>query len=145
MSFLRRLKQRADLYNDFFRVAVWTWLLKNDEAAHVAAFSMAVAASTDQRRSMVACLYDPATEANVAYLLQLDAASQAKLTRRLFQLLSEISAKDWGFWDCVKVQRALKKADLEYYHAIERADSTVFLRRHPDLPNWVGVAVQPTR
>ncbi|MBI3666008.1 MAG: zinc ribbon domain-containing protein [Acidobacteria bacterium] len=132
---LRQMKQHASRLNDYFRAAAWTWLLKRDEAAHVAALWAAVTATGDQRASLAAYLRGLAAD-----FLPTEVGSDEQgreALARMLQLAAEISAKKWSMWDGLRIRRALEKADREYYSAIRPLDPTVFFRRHPDLPEWL--------
>ncbi|MGD0013552.1 MAG: hypothetical protein ABSD56_03880 [Bryobacteraceae bacterium] len=117
--------EAATSVGEYFFVATFTWLILNDEAAHIAAMASGMTAAGEQRAS---------TLVNLEKLTsQLDQEDR----RRVAQLSAFLQSKDWDLGDAFRARKALMQIDREYWRAMSnwygRADPDVFVRRHPEM------------
>jgi hypothetical protein len=120
-----KLHETAISVTEYFFVAAFTWLLRNDEAAHIAAIASGVTGARKQRASMLEWLE--------GLTRKLDQAQVAQVA----ELLAFLRSKDWGSADVFRARRALARVDREYWRAMSnwygKADPEVFVRRHPQM------------
>jgi hypothetical protein len=121
------LLKLADRINDYFANAVTVFLELGDSAARTAALAAAKVADTKQRASMVRFLRGIAGDWKETRGVQDEAHDN-------FQALAdEIESRDWRIED-IQVQKALLgEVDMEYLHALDGFDPTIFIHRYPHL------------
>jgi hypothetical protein len=141
MGFLKSLlgkavDNRLERFNDFFRAAVYAFVLTGDGAAYFAAFVAGVVNEGPGRRSFINYLKSFAADLEygkdpISLLLQDDARRFAAEKLRI--LADQIGTKDWEYPnDVVVMKRKLKEMSPLYLRGLEQYDPAVF-RRHPAM------------
>jgi hypothetical protein len=130
MSLLWRLFTDSKRINDYFANAVRVYTLTGDKHTRCAALCAAKVAATKQRSRMIAYLLAMAFD--IKHAMGDDAGAELP-TRRLLTLKKDIEAKNWNLIDAAREKDRLSELEPEYLEALNRADPSVFERKHPEL------------
>jgi len=132
--YIIRWKSHAKRINEYFCNAVRIFALTNDEDARIAIVTSAKVAAKKQRSSMVKYLQTMASD------LQKMSNNESKLKpltdnfiESLIDLGEEISSREWTKSDINKQKEKLGNINSEYLVALDKADPTIFARKHPQL------------
>jgi hypothetical protein len=134
MSFLWRLFTHSKRINDYFANAVRVYALTGHEHTRSAALTAAKIATRKQRSRMIAYLL--ATAFDIEHALGDDPGAELSI-QRLISLKKDIEAKDWNVTDAVREKERLSELEPEYLEALNRADPSVFERKHPERDDGV--------
>jgi len=55
------------------------------------------------------------------------------IAESLDELAEEISSREWAIVDVIKQKEELKNINPDYLAALDKADSTIFAQKHPEL------------
>ena len=124
------LNRGGEHVNEYFYKAVQVWLLQNDENARIAALAAVKTASPHAQRDCVGKLR----------VIHFELSAQKhpdklKKARLLKDFIDEIKTKVWTVEEATKERETLYKAEPEYASALNKYDSTVFIRRYPEMKN----------
>ena len=132
--YIFRGKSQAKKLNDYFCNAVRVYALTNAEDARIAIITAAKMAAKKQRSSMVKYLQSMAS--GIQKVTEKD-PQQKSLTdlfvKSSIELAEEISSKDWTPDDISKQKEELGNINADYLVALDKGDSKVFSRKHPQL------------
>jgi len=130
MSFLWRLFTHSKRINDYFANAVRVYALTGDEHTRCAALSAAKVAARKQKSRMIAYLLAMAFD--IKHAMGDDPGAELPI-QRLLTLKRDIEAKNWNLTDAAREKDRLSELEPEYLEALNRADPSVFERKHPEL------------
>lgn len=132
--FIFRGKLQAKKINDYFSKAVRVYALTNEEDVRTAIVTVAMIASKKQRASMVNYLQKIGSD------LKKMADNDSELKPFIDKFISssnklaeEISSSEWTISDIHTQKKELGNINPEYLLALEKADSTIFIKKHPQL------------
>jgi len=132
--FIFRGKSRAKKINDYFCNAVRVYALTNEEDARIAILTAAKVAAKKQRGSMVKYLQSMASDLEKMSEEKSEIKPHIdKFVKSSIELAEEISLRDWTINDITKQKEDLGNINPEYLAALDKADPTVFAKRHPQL------------
>jgi hypothetical protein len=117
----------ADRINDYFANAVSVFAQVGELAARAAALTAAIVADTETRASMVRYLHSAARDWQAVF----GDAKQA--CERLLDLAREIESRGFQLEDLRAQKIVLGSIDVQYLHALDGFDPTIFVHRHPEV------------
>jgi len=131
---LLRMKSQAKRINDYFCNAVKVYAFTGGQDARIAVVAAAKVAAAAQRNSMVAYLRGMASD-----LKQMSETEPEfrpltdQFVEAAAQLEKDIFLKDWTISDIREQKKELRKANPDYFNALNKADPSVFARKLPHL------------
>ena len=132
--FIIRVKSRTKRINDFFCNAARVFALINENDARVAIITTATVTSKKQRGSMVNYLRSMASDMRKVSENNPETKSHIyNISESLDELAEEISSREWAIVDVIKQKEELKNINPDYLAALDKADSTIFAQKHPEL------------
>ncbi len=129
-----RKKLRAKRINEYFSNAVRVYALTNEEDARVAIVTAAKIAAKKQRGSMIKSLKRIASDINK--MSENDSKLKPhtdKFVKSSIELAEEISSREWTPSEINKQKEELGSINSEYLVALDKADPTIFAKKHPQL------------
>jgi ribonuclease HII len=113
---------------------VRVYALTNNDDARIAIITSAKIAAKRQRSSMIKYLQRMVTEIKKKYEndTELEHVTD-NFVQSSIELVEEISSKAWTISDINKQKEELGKVNSEYLVALEKADPTIFAKKHPQL------------
>ena len=130
-----RKKSHEKRINAYFIRAVRLYALTNKEDARIAIVTAAMVAAKKQRSSMVKYLQSMAS--GIKKMIEKDSKIKhhtAKFVELVFELVEEISSREWTVSDIIKQKEELGNINSEYLVALdEKTDPTIFEKKHPQL------------
>ena len=132
--YIIRGKSRAKRINEYFCNAVRVYALTNEEDARIAIVTAAKVAAKTQRGSMVKSLQRIASDINK--MSENDSKLKPftdKFIESSIELAEEISSREWTINEITKQKEELANINQEYLVALDKADPTIFSRKHPQL------------
>ncbi|MFC1844312.1 hypothetical protein ACFLZ5_05925 [Thermodesulfobacteriota bacterium] len=133
--YIFRKKSHEKRLNAYFCNAVRLYALTNEEDARIAIITAAKVASKSQRGSMVKYLQSMAS--GIKKMIEKDSKIKhhtAKFVELVFELVEEISSREWTVSDIIKQKEELGNINSEYLVALdEKTDPTIFEKKHPQL------------
>ena len=132
--YIIRWKSHAKRINEYFCNAVRIYALTNDEDARIAIVTAAMVAAKKQRGSMVKYLQGMATD--IKKMSEKDSKIKPltdSFIESSFELAEEISSREWTISDINKQKEKLGNINSEYLVALDKADPTIFAKKHPQL------------
>lgn len=129
-----RRKLRAKRINEYFSNAVRVYALTNEEDARVAIVTAAKVAAKKQRVSMIKSLKRIASDINK--MSENDSKLKPltdKFVKSSIELAEEISSREWTPSEINKQKEELGSINSEYLVALDKADPTIFAKKHPQL------------
>ena len=129
-----RKKTREKRINAYFCTAVRVYALTDEEDARVAILTAAKVSAKKQRGSMVKYLQSMASD--IKNMSDNDSKLKPhtdKFVESSIELAEEISSKEWTISDITKQKEELGSINSEYLVALDKADSTIFAKKHPQL------------
>jgi hypothetical protein len=131
MIFLKSLLFRhSKSIRDYFADAVRIYILRGEEAARCAAIAAAKGAGKKQRQFMIESLSKMAL--NVMRNSP-DRVTRKSIADRILSLKDAVELKDGRAGDFKAEIEKLSKMNEEYLASFNRADPSVFKRKHPQL------------
>jgi DNA-directed RNA polymerase alpha subunit len=127
-------KTREKRRNAYFCTAVRVYALTDEEDVRIAILTAAKAAAKKQRESMVKYLQKMASD--IKNMTEIDAKVKPhtdKFAESSIELAKEISSMEWTPSDINKQKEELGNINSEYLDALEKADPTIFSKKHPQL------------
>jgi DNA-directed RNA polymerase alpha subunit len=127
-------KTRDKRMNAYFCTAVRVYALTDEEDVRIAILTAAKAAAKKQRESMVKYLQKMASD--IKNMTEIDAKVKPhtdKFAESSIELAKEISSMEWTPSDINKQKEELGNINSEYLDALEKADPTIFSKKHPQL------------
>ena len=132
--YIYRRKSHEKRINAYFRNAVRLYALTNDEEARIAIITAAKVAAKRQRGSMVKYLQGMASD--IKKMSENDSKLNphvAEFVESSIKLAEEISSREWTTSDIIKQKAELGNISSEYLVALDKADPTIFAKKHPQL------------
>ena len=132
--YLYRKKAREKQMNAYFCTAVRVYALTDEEDVRIAILTAAKAAAKKQRESMVKYLQTMASD--IKNMTEIDAKVKPhtdKFAESSIELAKEISSMEWTPSTINKQKEELGNINSEYLDALEKADPTIFSKKHPQL------------
>jgi hypothetical protein len=132
--YIIRGKSRAKRINEYFCNAVRVYALTNEEDARLAIVTAAKVAAKTQRGSMVISLKRIASDINK--MSENDSKLKPftdKFIESSIELAEEISSREWTINEITKQKEELANINQEYLVALDKADPTIFSKKHPQL------------
>ena len=132
--YIIRSKSHAKRINEYFCNAVRLYALTNEEDARVAILTAAMVAAKRQRSSMVNYLQSMASD--IKKMSEKDSKLiplTDKFIEASFELVEEISSREWTTSEINQQKEKLGDMNSEYLAALDKADPTIFARKHPQL------------
>jgi hypothetical protein len=132
--YIFRRKSHGKRINAYFCNAVRLYALTNEEDARIAIVTAAKVAPKRQRGSMVKYLQSMASD--IKNMSENDSKLKPhtdKFVESSIELAEEISSKEWTISDITKQKEELGSINSEYLVALDKADSTIFSKKHPQL------------
>lgn len=129
-----RKKLRAKRINEYFSSAVRVYALTNEEDARVAIVTAAKVTAKKQRDSMIKSLKRIASDINK--MSENDSKLKPhtdKFVKSSIELAEEISSREWTPSEINKQKEELGSINSEYLVALDKADPTIFAKKHPQL------------
>jgi hypothetical protein len=120
--------------NAYFCAAVRIYALTDEEDARIAIVTAAKAATKKQRGSMVEYLQSMASD--IKNMSEIDPKVKPhtdKFVESSIELAEKISSREWTISDINKQKEELGNINLEYLVALDKADPSIFAKRHPQL------------
>ena len=127
-------KTREKRMNAYFCTAVRVYALTDEEDVRIAILTAAKAAAKKQRESMVKYLQKMASD--IKNMTEIDSKVKPhtdKFAESSIELAKEISSMEWTPSDINKQKEELGNINSEYLDALEKADPTIFSKKHPQL------------
>ena len=127
-------KTRDKRMNAYFCNAVRVYALTDEEDVRIAILTAAKAAAKKQRESMVKYLQKMASD--IKNMTEIDSKVKPhtdKFAESSIELAKEISSMEWTPSDINKQKEELGNINSEYLDALEKADPTIFSKKHPQL------------
>ena len=132
--FIIRGRSHAKRINDYFCNAARVYALVNENDARVAILATAKVASKKQRGSMVNYLQSMASDMRKVSENKPETKNHIyNIADSLDELAKEISSREWAMADVLKQKEELGNINPKYLVALEKADSTIFSQKHPEL------------
>ena len=129
-----RGKSRAKRINQYFSNAVRVYALTKDEDARVAIITAAKVAPKTQRGSMIKSLQRIASDINKMSENDSNLKTHTdKFVKSSIKLAEEISLQEWTLGEINKQKEELGSINSEYLVALDKADPTIFAKKHPQL------------
>ena len=133
-AYIIRRKSHARRLNNYFCNAVRVYALTNNDDARIAIVTSAKVAAKSQRSSMIKYLQRMVTEIKKKYENDTELKQVTdNFVQSSIELVEEISSKEWTTSDINKQKEALDKINSEYLAALEKADPSIFAKKHPQL------------
>jgi hypothetical protein len=132
--YMYRKKSLEKRMNAYFCAAVRIYALTDEEDARIAIVTAAKAATKKQRVSMVEYLQSMASD--IKNMSEIDPKVKPhtdKFVESSIELAEEISSREWAIGDINKQKEELGNINLEYLVALDKADPSIFAKRHPQL------------
>jgi hypothetical protein len=132
--YLYRKKSRDKRINAYFCTAVRVYALTDEEDARIAILTAAKAAAKKERGSMVKYLQSMASD--IKNMSEIDSKVKPhtdKFVESSIDLAEEISSREWTISDINKQKEELGNINSEYLVALDKADPTIFAKKHPQL------------
>ena len=132
--YLYRKKTREKRINAYFCTAVRVYALTDEEDARVAILTAAKVSAKTQRGSMVKYLQSMAS--NIKNMSEIDSKVKPhtdKFAESSIELAEAISSGEWTISDINKQKEELGNINSEYLVALDKADPTIFAKKHPQL------------
>ena len=132
--YIIRGKSRAKRINEYFSNAVRVYALTNEEDARVAIVTAAKVAAKRQRGPMIKSLKRIASDINK--MSENDKKLKPftdKFVKSSIELADEISSREWTISEINKQKEELGSINSEYLVALDKADPTIFAKKHPQL------------
>jgi hypothetical protein len=132
--YLYRKKTREKRINAYFCTAVRVYALTDEEDARIAILTAAKAAAKKERGSMVKYLQSMASD--IKNMSEIDSKVKPhtdKFVESSIDLAEEISSREWTISDINKQKEELGNINSEYLVALDKADPTIFAKKHPQL------------
>ena len=132
--YLYRKKTREKRINAYFCTAVRVYALTDEEDARVAILTAAKVSAKTQRGSMVKYLQSMAS--NIKNMSEIDSKVKPhtdKFAESSIELAKEISSMEWTPSDINKQKEELGNINSEYLVALDKADPSIFSKKHPQL------------
>ena len=132
--YMYRKKSLEKRMNAYFCAAVRIYALTDEEDARIAIVTAAKAATKKQRVSMVEYLKSMASD--IKNMSEIDPKVKPhtdKFIESSIELAEEISSREWAISDINKQKEELGNINLEYLVALDKADPSIFAKRHPQL------------
>ena len=129
-----RRKSHAKRINAYFCNAVRAYALTNEEDARIAIVTAAKAAAKKQRDSMVKYLQTMASD--IKNMTEIDPKVKPhtdKFAESSIELAEEISSREWTPSDINQQKEELGNINSEYLVALDKADPSIFSKKHPQL------------
>ena len=127
-------KTRDKRMNAYFCTAVRVYALTDEEDVRIAILTAAKAAAKKQRESMVKYLQKMASD--IKNMTEIDSKVKPhtdKFAESSIELAKEILSTEWTPSDINKQKEELGNINSEYLDALEKADPTIFSKKHPQL------------
>jgi hypothetical protein len=132
--YLYRKKTREKRINAYFCTAVRVYALTDEEDARVAILTAAKVSAKTQRGSMVKYLQSMAS--NIKNMSEIDSKVKPhtdKFAESSIELAEAISSGEWTISDINKQKEELGNINSEYLVALDKADPSIFSKKHPQL------------
>jgi hypothetical protein len=132
--YLYRKKTREKRINAYFCTAVRVYALTEEEDARVAILTAAKVSAKTQRGSMVKYLQSMASD--IKNMSEIDSKVKPhtdKFAESSIELAKAISSREWTISDINKQKEELGNINSEYLIALEKADPSIFSKKHPQL------------
>ncbi len=132
--YLFRRQSHAKRINAYFCKAVRLYALTNEEDARIAMLTAAKSSAKKQRGSMVKYLQSMASD--IKNMSEIDSKAKPhtdKFVESSIELAEEISSREWAISDIIKQKEELGNINSEYLVALDKADPTIFAKKHPQL------------
>ena len=132
--YMYRKKSLEKRMNAYFCAAVRFYALTDEEDARIAIVTAAKAATKKQRVSMVEYLKSMASD--IKNMSEIDPKVKPhtdKFIESSIELAEKISSREWTISDINKQKEELGNINLEYLVALDKADPSIFAKRHPQL------------
>ena len=132
--YLYRKKSRDKRINAYFCTAVRVYALTDEEDARVAILTAAMVSAKTLRGSMVKYLQSMASD--IKNMSEIDSKVKPhtdKFVESSIELAEEISSREWTISDINKQKEELGNINPEYLVALDKADPTIFTKKHPQL------------
>ena len=132
--YMYRKKSLEKRMNDYFCAAVRVYALTDEEDVRTAIVTAAKAATKKQRVSMIEYLQSMAS--GIKNMSEIDPKVKPhtdKFVESSIELVEEISSREWAIGDINKQKEELGNINLEYLVALDKADPSIFAKRHPQL------------
>ena len=132
--YIFRKKKHEKRINAYFCRAVRLYALTNEEDAKVALVTAAKVAAKKQRGSMVKYLQSMASDIKNMSEIDLNVKPHTdKFVESSIKLAEEISSREWTTSDIIKQKEELGNINSEYLVALDKADPSIFSKKHPQL------------
>ena len=129
-----RKKLRAKRISEYFSNAVRVYALTNEEDARVAIVTAAKVTAKKQRDSMIKSLKRIASDINKMSENDSNLKTHTdKFVKSSIELAEEISLQEWTLDEINKQKEELGSINSEYLVALDKADPTIFAKKHPQL------------
>jgi DNA-directed RNA polymerase alpha subunit len=132
--YLYRKKTREKRINAYFCSAVRVYALTDEEDARVAILTAAAVSPKRQRGSMVKYLQSMAS--NIKNMSEIDSKVKPhtdNFVESSIELAKAISSREWTISAINKQKEELGNINSEYLIALEKADPSIFSKKHPLL------------
>jgi hypothetical protein len=132
--YMYRKKSLEKRMNAYFSTAVRVYALTNEEDARIAIVTAAKVAAKKQRGSMVNYLQSMASD--IKNMSEIDPKVKPhidKFVESSIELAEEISSREWTISDIITQKEELGNINSEYLDALDKADPSIFEKRHPQL------------
>jgi len=127
-------KTREKRMNAYFCTAVRVYALTEAEDARVAILTAAKVSAKKQRGSMVKYLQSMAS--SIKNMSEIDSKVKPhtdKFAESSIELAEAISSGEWTISDINKQKEELGNINSEYLVALDKADPSIFSKKHPQL------------
>ncbi len=132
--YIYRKKSLEKRMNAYFSTAVRVYALTNEEDARIAIVTAAKVAAKKQRGSMVNYLQSMASD--IKNMSEIDPKVKPhtdKFVESSIELAEEISSREWTISDITTQKEELGNINSEYLVALDKADPSIFEKKHPQL------------
>jgi hypothetical protein len=132
--YIYKKKSLEKRMNAYFCTAVRVYALTNEEDARIAIVTAAKVAAKKQRGSMVNYLQSMASD--IKNMSEIDPKVKPhidKFVESSIELAEEISSREWTISDIITQKEELGNINSEYLVALDKADPSIFEKRHPQL------------
>jgi DNA-directed RNA polymerase alpha subunit len=132
--YIFKKKSHEKRINAYFCRAVRLYALTNEEDAKIALVTAAKVAAKKQRGSMVKYLQSMASDIKNMSEIDLNVKPHTdKFVESSIKLAEEISSRECTTSDIIKQKEELGVINSEYLVALDKADPTIFAKKHPQL------------
>ncbi len=132
--YIFKKKSHAKRINAYFCNAVRLYALTDETEAKVAILTAAKVAPKNQRGAMVK--YLQSMTSGIKNLIENDSKLKSdteKFVESSIELTEEILSQEWTTDDIIKQKGELGNINSEYLAALDKADPTIFAKKHPQL------------